>query len=183
MQLSEIFVVSEQLQQLYGERFPGLTASMAVLWLEELRGFELAIMQIAIRQWARKNTFRVPGLDDLVTLAIELTDVQEEQRRWQAALERPIHQRGVSQILGDAADAVPYDGQRWAHLHVEMVRKHIGGPGTYLEAAALTEQHAIEHPEDAEACQRAIQYWKAQHGKQPAPYYSHYGREPGDEES
>lgn len=132
MTLADVLQLSERLCGLYGpERFPGLTADMAFVWLEELQRLEAHILTVAVSQWARKNTFRMPGIDDLVTLALEIDDAQQLEHSRQRALSRVSFSSGQGDygaILNTAAQSGPYDARRWAKCHVEMLQKITHSP-------------------------------------------------------
>lgn len=160
--MAQIDRLNNHLQDLYGDKWPGLTPGMAQLWREELRSFEQHIVTCAVTQWARKNTFKLPGIEDLVALAIEILDAQQLARSRQLASSRQGTAAGpdYGAVLDAAVDSGPYDRRRWARLHVEMFRKGVCAPGRYDEAAVLCETYAAEQPEDAAAWLEEATWWR-----------------------
>jgi len=178
MTLSEIITLGEQLEGIYGDRCPPLTAGMATIWLAELRPYTAAILHLAMIRWASEHlTIQAPKLKDLSVLALTITDEREHESRKVAAQARP---QGGSyhQVLQQAADATPYDTWRWAHLHVEMFLKGLCAPGHYDEAAALCEQYARDYPEEVQAWYQEAAWWRGGAiGRQETVMYGHESQE------
>lgn len=173
MDMPAIVQLSDRLHGLYGDRFVGLTPAMALVWLEELMVFTPEIMGLALRQWLRTNTFRAPGLQNLLQCAREVADEQEEARRRLAAHSRPAQPASTADLLHYAAVK---NGQHWAQLHVALFRAGVCIPSRYAEAAALCEQFAAQYPEDGHAWRVEALWWH--NGAHGTPYF---GREPGEE--
>lgn len=93
MQRSDIARLNHELQRYYGERYAGLTAAMADLWLEKLHPFPADLAVPTVKRFASAHPLHiVPALDDLAAL---MEQMQREQR--QAARQQSVAQRSGDQ--------------------------------------------------------------------------------------
>ena len=161
MDSTDIINLNSELQQLYEDRWPGLTPRMALAWRDDLRCFSYAIIRQALRKWYGTNTFRPPGLDNIIDLACTVQDEQDDQRRREQALERArTPGSSYGSILSAAAAQGREELQDWQRLHMEMFYRGLCIPARYDEAAEFCEQHAQAYPEDTLSWQIEAAWWR-----------------------
>jgi hypothetical protein len=120
----DILALSETLQDLYGERFPGLTPTMAEIWLDDLVHLDDDLVRAGLRRWVRFHTHKAPSLDELLE---SVEQVRDEQVR----LPRMPSEKSITDILQEAAetqamnDARPPEAGEYAHLMVLLAARHI----------------------------------------------------------
>lgn len=106
MQPGDAIELITYLHELYGERFPELSSSMAKLWYEDLRRMEKDLMEQAVNRWARQHTLKAPSLDELLEQAEFLREEQRRHRRPSTGDTSPLD------VLRQAAEAQENNPER-----------------------------------------------------------------------
>lgn len=156
----EIESLGQRLHDIYGERFPLLTAAKAAIWLEDLRADDAEMVDKAILRWYRQHQqWQAPTLQNLLD-TLEL--VEDDARAIQAAL-RPPTASSQEDVLRQAAALAPATLASWAHCHVQMVLEGLGRPSNYLATAARCRECAVRFPTQARHWEQAAQWWEQQY--------------------
>lgn len=97
MQVHEVLFVTTYVHNLYRDRFPPLTESMARIWYEDLKHLDEDLVTQAVTRWARQHTHVAPSLEQILE---QVEFVRDEQR---LARRSGSSTKGYLDVLKDAA--------------------------------------------------------------------------------
>lgn len=155
---TDVIQLGQQLHDLYGERFPGLTRALAVLWLDDLRNVDPQVMDQALTRWARQHHVgQSPTLQNLV----DMVEIVENDWRAAAAFQRhPTGRVEPEATLMVAAAHAPPSLRDWVQGHMQLVFEGLGRPSNHQDTAARCREFATVWPMDAQAWERVECWWE-----------------------